>query len=103
MKNTLKLTLVIALFCTTAFADGNMGTGTFAPVKPGNMGTGTFADGNMGGGGFTDGNMGSGGFTDGNMGTGGKTCTGNCAIDSRPNNDNSIMKFIQNYLFSIFG
>lgn len=106
MKNTLKLTLIIALFCTTAFADGNMGTGGFAPTNKesgGVMGTGGFSDGNMGGGGFADGNMGSGGFTDGNMGTGGKTCTGNCAIDSRPNNDNSIMKFIQNYLFSIFG
>lgn len=106
MKNTLKLTLVIALFCTTVFADGNMGSGGFAPTTKesgGVMGSGGFADGNMGGGGFADGNMGTGGFTDGNMGSGGKTCTGNCAIDSRPNSDNSIRKFIQNYLFSIFG
>lgn len=107
MKNTLKLTLVIALFCTTAFADGVMGTGTFAPTTTGSggvMGTGGFADGNMGTGTLSGGGvMGTGTFTDGNMGGGGKTCTGNCAIDSRPNNDNSIMKFIQNYLFSIFG
>lgn len=102
MKNTLKLTLIIALFCTTAFADGVMGTGGFAPTTTesgGVMGTGTFSDGNMGSGGFTDGNMGTGGFNGGVMGTGGKTCTGNCAINS----ENSVMKFIQNYLFSIFG
>ncbi|MCD9186148.1 MAG: hypothetical protein LUM44_06930 [Pyrinomonadaceae bacterium] len=108
MKNTLKLTLIIALFCTTAFADGNMGGGGFAPTTTesgGVMGTGTFAPtttesgGVMGSGGFADGNMGGGGFTDGNMGGGGKTCTGNCAINS----ENSVMKFIQNYLFSIFG
>lgn len=75
MKNTMKLFLTIALFCTTAFADGNMGGG---------------------------------GFTDGNMGGGGKTCTGNCLVDSRPtaetgDSDNSVMKFIEDYLISIFG
>lgn len=75
MKNTLKFALITALFCTTVFAEGNMG---------------------------------SGGFTDGNMGSGGKTCTGNCLAENQPkveSNDSkdSVLKFIEIYLISIFG
>lgn len=81
MKNTIKLFFVIVLFCATAFAEGNMG-----------------------GGGFTG---------DGNMGGGGKTCTGTCIIATETNPDTkksgeadeseSVIKFIQDYLVSIFG
>ena len=72
MKHTVKLFLVIVLFCATAFADG-----------------------------------------DGNMGNGGKTCTSNCLAanqtatttgnDDENSSSNSVIKFIQEYLVSIFG
>ncbi|MGC2238903.1 MAG: hypothetical protein WA584_22295 [Pyrinomonadaceae bacterium] len=82
MKLTLKLILVVCLFSSVAFADGDMTNGGFT-------------DGNMTNGGKTDGNMGSGGFTDGNMGNGGR------AVND-PNQADSALTFIQNYLFSIF-
>ncbi len=80
MKSTIKLFLVVVLFCSTTFADGNMGGG---------------------------------GFTDGNMGGGGKTCTSNCLVQN-PNVDtkndtdqkqseDSILDFVKEYLFSVFG
>lgn len=68
MKNTIKLFLVIVLFFSTVFADGNMGNG--------------------------------------------KTCPPNttCLVDTptvettdKTDSENSMIKFIQNYLISIFG
>ncbi len=78
----MKLFLVVVLFCSATFAD--------------------------------EGNMGNGGFTDGNMGNGGKTCTSNCFVENQDvettkndttqkESDNSILDFVQDYLFSIFG
>ncbi|MCD9186564.1 MAG: hypothetical protein LUM44_09025 [Pyrinomonadaceae bacterium] len=80
MKNTIKFFLVIVLFCSTVFADGSMGNGGFAD----------------------EGNMGN-GFTDGSMGNG-KTCAPNttCLSNSSTPTD-SVIKFIQDYLISIFG
>ncbi|HQU85253.1 MAG TPA: hypothetical protein PKY59_19085 [Pyrinomonadaceae bacterium] len=74
MKNTLKFALIIALFCTSVFADGNMG-----------------------GGGFTDGNMGGGGKTCTNNCLA-ENQTKNEASDSK----GSILEIIENYLISIF-
>ncbi len=68
-KLTLKLFLVISLFCTTVFA--------------GDMGSGGFAD-------------------DGDMGSGGKACTENCLIEDQPE-ENPFVKFVRQYLISIFG
>ena len=72
MKHTVKLFLVIVLFCATAFADG-----------------------------------------DGNMGSGGRTCTSNCPTpvqstvlpenEKETDSSDSMIKFIQEYLVSIFG
>ncbi|MBC7900125.1 MAG: hypothetical protein H7070_08740 [Saprospiraceae bacterium] len=78
MKNTMKVFLVVALFCSTAFADGDMGSG-----------------------GFAEGDMGSGGKTvttgepciPGDMGSGGKTCTGN----------RSIFESVQEFIAELFG
>jgi len=49
MKSTMKLFLLIALFCGTVVADGEMGGGGLAP---GEMGGGGYAPGEMGGGGL---------------------------------------------------
>jgi hypothetical protein len=72
VKLTLKLILVVCLFSSVAFADGDMTNG-----------------------GFTSGDMTNGGFTDGNMGSGGRSV-------NDPNQADSALTFIQNYLFSIF-
>lgn len=51
---------------------------------------------------------------EGNMGNGGKTCTSNCFVENQDvettkndttqkESDNSILDFVQDYLFSIFG
>ncbi len=78
-KLMLKLFLVISLFCATAFADGNMGSGGFAD------------DGNMGTSGYTEGEMPNGVVADdGDMGAGSLT-------------DNQILRNVCDYLFSIFG
>ena len=54
--NTFKVLLVLALFCTTAFADGEMGGGGFADSGEGTkiVTTRTTEDGEMGGGGLAD-------------------------------------------------
>ena len=83
MKLTLKLILVVCLFCSSAFAEGDMTNGGFA-------------DGEMGSGGFADGDMTSGGKADGDQGNGGLTV-------NDPNQNNPILIFVQKYLFSIFG
>lgn len=84
MKLTLKLFLAVCLFSSVTFADGDMTTG---------------------------------GFT-GDMTTGGKTCTENCFTDdgqtdsttttTATNNDElqdngSVLSFIEQYLFLLFG
>ena len=69
MKSTIRIALILALFCATAFADGEMGHGGF--TYEGEMGTGgkTCTQNCATG----DGNQGTGGFTEGEMGTGGRT------------------------------
>ena len=56
MKNvkelTLKTLLVIALFATPIFADGDMGGGGLASYETGGKSGATTEDGDMGGGGF---------------------------------------------------
>ncbi len=50
-------------------------------------------------------------FADGDMGPGGKSCTSNCLVatqtpETAPDKletENYILKFVQKYLFSIFG
>ena len=84
MKSTLKIFLAVCLFSSVTFADGDMTTGGF----------------------------------DGDMTTGGKTCTENCAVSnepsdpnvvttssnsSEPQNDESILTIVQDYLLSLFG
>jgi hypothetical protein len=94
MKLTIKILLVICLFCSVALADGEMGSGgkTCPPQT-------TCLD--------SDGEMGSGGKStaiktedtaslDGEMGSGGRT------VNDQTQND-SVLTFIQNYLISIFG
>ena len=81
MKFTLKLFLVVCLFSSVAFADGEMGNGGFA-------------DGEMSNGGKT-GDM-TGGLTDGDMSNGGLTA-------NDQNQTDSILIFVQKYLLSIFG
>lgn len=85
MKNTIKFFLVVVLFCSTAFADGSMGNGGFAD------------DGNMGNG-FTDGSMGNGKNCAPNT-----TCLSNQSTVNNANSKDSMIKFIQDYLISIFG
>ena len=68
MKTTIKLVLVVCIFSSVVFADGDMGNGT-------------------------------------------KTCTSGCFVATQPTEiepvktetENSILKFVQKYLFSIFG
>lgn len=84
MKFTLKLFLAVCLFSSVTFADGDMTTG---------------------------------GFT-GDMTTGGKACTENCAADDgqtgssttttgansdEPQDDGTVLTFIEEYLFLLFG
>lgn len=73
MKLTLKIILVICLFCSSAFADGEMTSG-----------------------GLTDGEMTSGGKVTGEMTNGGLTA-------NDQNQTDSILIFVQKYLISIFG
>lgn len=78
MKTTIKLFFVIALFCTTIFADGNMGNGL---TDDGNMGNGKTCTGN---------------------------CVISKPIadtkkSSESETTNFVFDFIQDYLISIFG
>ena len=73
-KLTLKLLLVISLFCATAFADESYDL------------RGGFAD---------DGHMSGGGFAEGDMPNG-------VMIENQPE-ANPILRFVRGYLFSIFG
>lgn len=78
MKSTIKFFLVIVLFCSTAFAEGNMGSGGIGD----------------------DGNMGSGGKTCQT------NCSNDDQEDNEDDSDESdnlILDFVQDYLFSIFG
>ncbi len=77
----MKIFLVIALFCSTSFAEGDMGAGGF---WSGDETTNTL---------------------EGDMGAGGKTCPQGqtCLLSSEDNSDDSILKSIQDYLETIFG
>ena len=80
MKNTMKVLLVIALFCSAAFADGDMGAGGFW------SGDDTTAN------------------LDGDMGAGGKTCPqGQTCLIAASEADESMLKFIKDYLASLIG
>jgi len=77
MKSIFKVALAISLFSSITLAEGDMGTG---------------------------------GFTDGDMGTGGRTCTQNCqtsdqTIKTNKNSEtfDSVLDYIQKFLFEIFG
>lgn len=80
MKNTIKLFFVIVLFCSTVFAEGNMGNGGF---------TG-------------DGNMGNGGKT-----CTSNCVISQPTLDTKKSDGNEttsfMIDFIQDYLLSIFG
>lgn len=82
MKNTMKVFLVIALFCSAAFADGDMGAG-----------------GLWSGDGTTN--------LEGDMGAGGKHCPeGQTCLtegDDSEDSDDSILESIKDYLASIIG
>jgi len=76
MKSTIKLFLVLALFCGTALAEGDMGNGGRA------------------------GDMGNGG-RDGDMGNGGLVCAEKCVLS--PSDDSSdLMTLISKYFISVF-
>lgn len=78
MKSTIKFFLVVVLFCSTAFAEGNMGSGGLGD----------------------DGNMGSGGKTCQ------INCSNDDQEDNEDDSDESdnlILDLVQDYLFSIFG
>ena len=78
MKLTLKVALIISLFCTTAFA-GDMGEGGFA----GDMGEGSFC---------------------GDMGEGGKCLTSdNTDVDDKDVKHEDIFDFVRIYLSKILG
>jgi hypothetical protein len=78
MKSTIKLFLIVALFVSTAFAEGDMGSG-----------------------GFTEGDMGSGGKTcTTNCLTDNQTDE---SIEENPNPTESVLTIIQDYLNTIFG
>ena len=81
MKSTIKLFLIVALFVSTAFAEGDMGSG-----------------------GFTEGDMGSGGKTCTT------TCLPDNETDqsheensNSEESDESVLTVIQDYLNTIFG
>lgn len=76
MKFTLKLFLVVCLFSSVAFADGDMGAGGYGG----------------------DGDMGAGGRTC----TENDDCRGS-SITNQKEAENSVLSFIQDYLASIFG
>jgi hypothetical protein len=76
MKSTIKIFLVVALFCGTAFADGDMGNGG------------------------RTGDMGNGG-RDGDMGNGGAACAEKCAEPATAESSD-VMTIISNYLSSMF-
>ncbi len=79
MKSTLKIFLAVCLFCSVAFADGEMTSGKPSCTS---------------GCGFADGEMTSGGKLDSDLGNG--------SLTAKYQND-SILIFIQEYLRSIFG
>ncbi|MBC7899621.1 MAG: hypothetical protein H7070_06160 [Saprospiraceae bacterium] len=80
MKNTMKIFLVIALFCSTSFAEGDMGNGG---LWSGDETTNSL---------------------EGDMGNGGKTCPqGQTCLVGSNDSDDSILKSIKDYLASIIG
>ncbi|HSK73705.1 MAG TPA: hypothetical protein VK892_18550 [Pyrinomonadaceae bacterium] len=95
MKFTLKLFLVVCLFSSVAFAEGDMGSGGYT----------------------CEGDMGSGGYTcEGDMTGGGITCdcetdpptsdgTGSLTVTNtnQEEAENSILIFVQEYLNLLFG
>ena len=76
MKSTIKFFLLLALFCGTAFADGDMGNGG------------------------RTGDMGNGG-RDGDMGNGGLACAKKCA-EPVSNDSSDVLTIISKYLSSMF-
>lgn len=76
MKSTMKLFLVLALFCGTAMADGDMGNGG------------------------RTGDMGNGG-RDGDMGNGGLACAAKC-VEPDTAGSTDLITIVTNYLSSIF-
>ncbi|HEY0658019.1 MAG TPA: hypothetical protein VGD05_06080, partial [Pyrinomonadaceae bacterium] len=79
MKSTIKLFLIVALFVSTTFAEGDMGNGGFAD----------------------DGDMGNGGKTcTTNCLTDNQTDE---SIEENPNPTESVLTIIQDYLNTIFG
>ncbi len=80
MKTTMKIFLVIALFCSTSLAEGDMGAGGF---WSGDETTNSL---------------------EGDMGADGKTCPqGQTCLVGGDNSDDSILKSIKDYLESIIG
>ncbi|HQU81525.1 MAG TPA: hypothetical protein PKY59_00275 [Pyrinomonadaceae bacterium] len=77
MKNTIKLFLVVVLFCSTVFADGSMGAGGFTD----------------------DGSMGAGGRTC-TVNCSKSTVNPN---STEKNSTNSVFEIVSEYLISIFG
>ena len=95
MKLTIKLFLIVSLFATAAIAeDGHIPSGGFANNSPDNTVCKVYDDGHIPSGGFAcedsadDGHIPSGGIS---------------AVTNDPNSDNSILNFVKDYLFSLFG
>lgn len=83
MKSTLKAVLVLALFCGTALAEGDMGNGGLW-AGDGVITSGPTAE-------------------DGDMGNGGKTCPqGQTCLAGEPDESFSILKFVRSFLGSNF-
>ncbi|MBC7899620.1 MAG: hypothetical protein H7070_06155 [Saprospiraceae bacterium] len=78
MKNIMKVLLVAALFCSSAFAEGDMGNG------------------GLWGGDDTTTSL------EGDMGNGGKTCEEGKTCVTDPDDD-SMLEIIQDYLASLIG
>ena len=81
MKFTLKLFLVICLFSSVTFANGDMPGGGFA--------------GDMPGGGFT--------CTENCSNDDGQSQSSDANSDGSQNDDGSILDFVEDYLFLLFG
>ena len=80
MKNTMKVFLMIALFCSAAFAEGDMGAGGLW-----NDETPTSS-------------------LEGDMGAGGRTCEeGKTCVTDSDDDDNSMVETITNYFASLHG
>lgn len=80
MKNIMKVLLVIALFCSAAFAEGDMGAGGFW------------------GGDDTTANL------EGDMGAGGRTCEeGKICVTDPDDDGDSMLETIEDYLASLIG